>query len=869
MARFPGHHRNSLEMALPPFGCREDIGLMREEAVLDPQQSLESHSARDLDSRPQVRGKFLFVQGRKFYIRGVTYGTFRPDGEGDQYGSAQSVERDFALMAASGINALRTYTPPPVWLLDLAASHNLYVMVGLPWEQHITFLENSRQATDIERRVREAVRACAGHPAILCYTIGNEIPTSIVRWHGAAKVERFLRRLFRAAKDEDPGGLVTYVNFPSTEYLQLPFLDFAAFNVYLETEEKLASYLARLQNLAGDRPLIMAEIGLDSRRNGEQKQAAVLDWQIRAVFAAGCAGAFVFSWTDEWHRGGHDIEDWDFGLTSRSRRPKPALGAVKSAFLEAPFPAELPWPRVSVVVCTYNGARTLAETLKHLQALEYPDYEVIVVNDGSTDATAEIAASYPVRLISIPNGGLSAARNVGMRAATGQIVAHIDDDAYPDPHWLQYLAFTFMSTKHAVAGGPNIAPVDAGDIAHTVANAPGGPIHVLVSDTEAEHVPGCNLAYLKSCSEEIGGFDPQFRVAGDDVDFCWRILQRGWTIGFSPAAMVWHHRRNSIKAYWKQQKGYGRAEGLLERKWPEKYNALGHATWAGRLYGKGLLQTLTYPVSRIYYGTWGTAAFQALYEPKSSTLTALPQVPEWYLAVAALALLSAMGALWGPLLWVIPILGVAVAPPLAQVLASAVRASFPVTKAGFFRLLKLYTVTALLYCFQPIARLLGRFNFGLTPWRRRSAPGLTLPRPRSVSIWSESWRAPEEWLSSVELQVRADRMWVLRGGDFDTWDLEIRGGLAGSIRTRLAVEEHGAGKQLLRFRVRPRLSIFATALFLTFATLTVLALRDSSLFVAAALGFIAILLGVRFLQECGAAKNKLLRAIHDLGRTVE
>src|SRR6185312_13048723 len=97
------------------------------------------------------------------------------------------------------------------------------------------------------------------------------------------------------------------------------------------------AYLARLQNLAGDRPLVLAEVGLDSRRNGLEGQAETLAWQVRSTFASGCAGAFVYAWTDEWHRGGHDIEDWDFGLTDRARNPKPALAAVAAAFAETPL----------------------------------------------------------------------------------------------------------------------------------------------------------------------------------------------------------------------------------------------------------------------------------------------------------------------------------------------------------------------------------------------------------------------------------------------------------------------------------------------------------------------------------------------------
>ncbi len=235
----------------------------------------------EIRAYPNVRGKFLFIGDRKFYIKGVTYGTFRPDAQGGQFPDPSAVQHDFRLMVSNGINAVRTYTVPPRWLLEAASRHGLYVMVGLPWEQHVAFLGQPERADAIEERVRAAVRACAGHPAVLCYVIGNEIPVSIVRWYGAWRIERFLRRLYRAVKAEAPGALVTYVNFPTTEYLQLPFLDFCCFNVYLEERAKLEAYLAQLQNLAGDRPLVMAEIGLDSHRKGEIQQAEVLDWQIR------------------------------------------------------------------------------------------------------------------------------------------------------------------------------------------------------------------------------------------------------------------------------------------------------------------------------------------------------------------------------------------------------------------------------------------------------------------------------------------------------------------------------------------------------------------------------------------------------------
>src|SRR5262249_38300953 len=155
------------------------------------------------------------------------------------------------------------------------------------------------------------------------------------------------------------------------------------------------------------------------------------------------------------------------------------------------------WPRISVVVCSHNGVRTLRECCAGVRRLEYPNYEAILVDDGSVDETAGIAREYDFQVISTENRGLSSARNTGAAAATGEIVAYLDDDASPDPHWLHYLATTFLTTSHVAVGGPNLPVPGDGLIAEAVANAPGGPVHVLLSDREAEHLPGCNLAVRK------------------------------------------------------------------------------------------------------------------------------------------------------------------------------------------------------------------------------------------------------------------------------------------------------------------------------------------------------------------------------------
>src|SRR5688572_15268738 len=154
-------------------------------------------SARAIEPLVRVRaaGKFLYVGDDKFLVRGVTYGPFRPDQDGNEFEPA-TVEADFARIAGERFNAVRLYTVPPRWILDAAARHGLRLMIGIPWEQHIAFLDERQRRRAIEQHVRASVRSCAGHPAVLSFAIGNEIPASIIRWYGRRRVERFIRQLY-------------------------------------------------------------------------------------------------------------------------------------------------------------------------------------------------------------------------------------------------------------------------------------------------------------------------------------------------------------------------------------------------------------------------------------------------------------------------------------------------------------------------------------------------------------------------------------------------------------------------------------------------------------------------------------------------
>jgi GT2 family glycosyltransferase len=813
--------------------------------------------------RLRREGKLLRRGDRPFFVRGVTYGTFRPSEDGHEYPGRVAVEKDFGLMASHGVNAVRTYTVPPLWFLDAADQQNLQVLVGLPVERYVGYLADPEGAPDLARLVQRAVRPIAGHPATICYSLANEIPAPTVRWHGQRHMQRFLERLCAAVRQADPSGLVTYVNYPTTEDLDLPFLDLVSFNVYLENPESFDAYLARLQNLAGNRPLLLTEVGLDSLRNGEDAQACSIEQQLETAFAGGCAGAFVYAWTDEWHRGGEDVFDWEFGLTRRDRRPKPALDAVRRAFGQVPFSQDRHWPRISVVVCSYNGSRTIRECLEGVGRLQYPNHEVLVVDNGSTDDTGDIARELGFRVIRTPENGLSNARNTGMMAATGEIVAYLDDDAWPDPLWLHYLAEVFERTGCAAAGGPAVPPPGDGFVAACVADAPGNPAHVLLTDREAEHLPGCNLAIRRSCLQAVGGFDAGFRTAGDDVDVCWRLRERGWSLGFHASALVWHHCRGTLRTYWRQQRGYGRSEGLLEAKWPEKYNGIGHLAWGGRVYTRPRLGR-----SRIYHGVWGTAPFQSIYGSVRPSLTDFALMPEWLLAILALTVLALLGLSWPPLAWAAPLAAALAAASIACALRSA--AGAPGVRAEPSRRLRACrtALTSLLYLMQPIARLRGRIESGLTPWRRRRLfDRIKGWRRRPHALWAEHGQEPQQRLFALEAGLRDAGAGVLRGGPFDRFDLEARAGVLGGARLLMAVEEHGGGCQLVRLRSWARPSALALGLALGAGALATGAALGQAWTAAVALCAAGCALLWRIASECGSASATVTRVVDAYAET--
>jgi GT2 family glycosyltransferase len=794
-----------------------------------------------LDSRLSVDGK-SFARGVRgdacvppdapgrqcVRLQGVTYGPFAPGPDGSPFPLAKQVLDDFRRMQAIGINAVRTYHLPPEWFLSLADEQGRGVFLDIPWSKHLCFLESETVQREARHAVREAARQGSKHACLAVYSVCNEIPANVVRWHGARRVERFLGELYDEAKQADPLGLVTYANFPPTEYLDLSAFDFVTFNVYLHDLETFRRYLLRLQHLVGDKPLVLGELGMDTLRHGQLEQAQFLAGHVREALLTGLAGAIVFSWTDEWHTGGCAIEDWAFGLTCADRSPKAsyhALGEVFTHSLAALVPS---LPRVSVVVCTYNGARTLEQCLCSLSALDYPEYEVIVVDDGSADDTPAILDRFPnVQVICQPNRGLSVARNVGLKAATGEVVAYTDSDCFAHPDWLTHLVYQLQQTGAVAVGGPNLTAED-GWLAACVAAAPGQPAHVLESDQVAEHIPGCNMAFRRDALVAINGFDPQYRKAGDDVDVCWRLQQAGMWITFAPGAFVWHHRRQGPRAYLRQQAGYGEAEALLRFKHPDKFNGRGDGKWRGSLYGAAF-PGVRLTGALIYHGTFGTGFFQCLYQAHPAHWAMLPATLEWHVGIA----LTALAGFFWPVAWIVAALMFGLSLAVAALQAAQARLA-PRHRSPGARLL----IMGLCY-FQPLVRSWKRYRTRLFAYRPpRAGPDilrgchepLSLAGRHAVAYWTELGHERTDLVALCLAAFRegAPTKWGRWGLTIDSgwsgWDLELYCHPWTIVQVYTAQEDHGGLKRLIRVRYRLRPSGYIKGLGLVSATLVGIAI---------------------------------------------
>lgn len=209
-------------------------------------------------------------------------------------------------------------------------------------------------------------------------------------------------------------------------------------------------------------------------------------------------------------------------------------------------------PSVSAYVPCYNAERYLAATLQALLKQTFPIAEIIVVDDGSTDSTAQIARQFPVRLVQHDgNKGLAAARNTALRNAQNEFLASVDADVVPSPTWLEELLVTFTDSRIAGAGGVCIeqfqeTAADRWRGLHLVQDLGGEDLTIGPSVNQG--LSGFATVFRKAALEEIGGYNELYRTNWEDWDISVRLRAAGYTLIYHTPAIAYHMRRDTVRS---------------------------------------------------------------------------------------------------------------------------------------------------------------------------------------------------------------------------------------------------------------------------------------------------------------------------------
>lgn len=231
--------------------------------------------------------------------------------------------------------------------------------------------------------------------------------------------------------------------------------------------------------------------------------------------------------------------------------------------------------RFSVVIPTYNRKGALRQCVRALLVQDYDDYEIIVVDDGSTDGTGQmVATEFPtVRCFSQANRGPAAARNVGIRMANGDIIAFTDDDCVAPPTWLSQLVDGYVRHPEVAGVGGYLDPPDRLLRANSIAQYDYYVSHTLYEQGDREYLGGfeCpaggtnSMSYRRSVLDQVGGFDESFIYAGEDPELKLRVCQLGYQLLYVPSRLI-HLRDFSWHSFRKQQIARGRGVVHFERK---------------------------------------------------------------------------------------------------------------------------------------------------------------------------------------------------------------------------------------------------------------------------------------------------------------
>ena len=534
-----------------------------------------------------AHAKFFSRSGHKFFLTAT-----RLDGFGTTLDLNEKLKlrrrlEDFKAAHTTGLILTEGQSQPA---LDVVAAAGLVAIVDLSIESG-DLVDASRFA-ELVSRVAHAGNVYRSHPGLMGYLIdfplqpdaSDESPCLIA----VKTVRRRLCALVSVLKQHAPNPLVA-IKRRGSHAPPLAEEDFLYRSTARLEEHELSPWIQNLHRLAGPRPVVIEFAPASSRQ----------DEAVAEAFGAGAAGVVAPSVPAPPSR------DW---LGIRMLRPAETMPFAALDGTGPPQPTSC--PLVSVVVCARGGERTMPRCLESLSRLTYPNFEVVIVADGASASVSEVVAQFPqFRVIGQSNQGLGAARNAGLKAARGEIVSFVEPDFAVDSDWLTFLVRAMQEGQLDACCGPAYVPPETAKLATCVAAA--RPALCLTSFGDA--MARSNLAFSKDALRRAGGFERKYKTFDADMDLCRKIEGTGAKLGYSPVALVWNLRPDTLWTFLSTQGSYGRVDAKLGRWSADRCDSLPRLGRAGLFgcYQRALRMLLVLTQSAEWIVLWTIAAVLA------------------------------------------------------------------------------------------------------------------------------------------------------------------------------------------------------------------------------------------------------------------
>lgn len=726
-----------------------------------------------MPGRVEVEGRHLRLNEERFAVRGTAYGPFAPRSDGARYPEAALLQADLEAMAATGLNTIRTFDVPPADLLNAAAEVGLRVLVGLDYPdwRFEPFPDRSsghRIATAGLAAVDRLFKRVDNPSVVLAVSVGRTLPADLVRVHHPGAVAETLASIVDRVQTLDPSVLATYTGRVGDDLVMLDGCDLLSVVLDADCASTFQRSLVRLQQARPAKPLLVIDLDPPTSGLTAVTQARELTDRLNALDRIGCAGATVGAWMGEPAPVDEPANRRSESLVTVDGALKPLGRSVETWARQDVKDLRRTWPRVTALVTAHNSESTIERCLSALEMSDYPDLEVIVCDQGSTDRTVELAARYPFELLQATQTD-GTGPTAGLDAATGDIVSFVDADVVCHRLWPWFIALAFDSTdrvtvltEHLVA-----ARETDGSVAHAVAALadlerppPVGPAAAIAMDVGGVAVRRSALGPAEANSATPAGpfGDQLIRRLG--IDRC----DDG--IGTAPAAQAVRLAPNNFGAVWRNAVMRGAAHRQTSDPTPGGHISASRAV--GRLLSAALVgDRPSRPV-----------ALRAVLD------VLVPPVAASAVLVAVLASAGASGA--G--LWLSGTMFAALAV-LAFMVARDVVTS---DRSGGSGRIATAAAVAAIVLLEPLACSWGRLR----------------TRARPAAPANRTWTGDrEDWLIELRWRLALAQLSIFAPANRNRWDIEVRCGLF--LRKLIVAAVAWQWTPHVRTALRPRWSAIA------------------------------------------------------------